>query len=77
MLLGYFAVLVSHWLNIVILSFEGCPDIMSSLNLHAVNFKKIWKLHCLDMEMLNLIELHHALVIAAVCRYPMHLFLQR
>ena len=77
MLSGYFAVLLSLWLNIVILSFEGCSDIVSSLNLHAVNFKRVWKLQCLDMEMLNLIELHHALVIAAVCRYPTHHFLQR
>jgi len=74
---GYFAVILSHWLNIIILSFEGCSDIVSSLNLRAVNFKKVWKLCYLDMEMLKLIELHHALVIAAVCRYPTHFFLQR
>jgi hypothetical protein len=77
MLSGYSAVILSYWLNIIILSFEGCSDIVSSLNLRAVNFKKVWKLRYLDMETLNLVELHHILVIAAVCRYRTHFFLQR
>jgi putative Mn2+ efflux pump MntP len=77
MLSGYFAVILSHWLNIIILCFVGCSDIVNSLNLLAVNFKKFWKLHYLDMEMLNLVKLEHPLVIAAVCRYPTHFFLQR
>jgi hypothetical protein len=76
MLLGYFAVIPSHWLNII-LYFVGCSDIANSLNLCAVNFKNFWKLRYLDMETLNLIKLQHALVIAAVCTYPTHYFLQR
>jgi len=77
MLLGYFAVILSHRLNIITLYFVGCSDIVNSLNLLAVNFKKFWKLRYLDMETLNLVKLQHALVIAAVCRYPTHFFLQR
>jgi hypothetical protein len=77
MLLEYFAVILSYWLRIIILSLEGYSDIVISLNMHAVNFENVWKLCYLDVEILNLVKLQHALVIAAVCRYPTHFFLQR
>jgi hypothetical protein len=52
MLSGYFAVILSYWLYVIILSLEGCSDIVISLNLHALNFKKVWTLCYLDMEIL-------------------------